>query len=46
MPGRMGNGRATVKGLKVIGVDASKNIIMIAGAVPGKKGNLVEIRKK
>ncbi len=46
MPGRMGGGRVTVKGLRVVNVDASKNIIMIAGAMPGKKGNLVEIRKQ
>jgi len=46
MPGRMGGGRATVKGLRVVNVDADRNIIMIAGTVPGKKGNLVEIRKQ
>ncbi len=45
MPGRMGGARVTAKSLKVVSVDAEKNIILLSGAVPGKKGNLLEIRK-
>lgn len=45
MPGRMGGARVTVKSRKVVSVDAEKNIILLSGAVPGKKGNLLEIRK-
>jgi len=44
MPGRMGSDRITVKNLKVVKVDADKNIIAVKGAVPGKPGTLLEIR--
>lgn len=43
MPGRMGTDRITVKNLKVVRVDAENNLIMIRGAVPGRRGTLVEI---
>lgn len=45
MPGRMGGQKITVKNLKVVNVDAEKNVILIKGAVPGKKGNLLIINK-
>ncbi len=44
MPGRMGNQRITVKNLKIIKIDKENNIIAIKGAVPGRKGTLLEIR--
>ena len=44
MAGRMGGERVTVKNLEVAGVDKEKNILMIKGAVPGRKGTLLEIR--
>jgi len=44
MPGRMGSDRVTVKGLKIIKIDAEKNVVAIKGAVPGRRGTLVEIR--
>ena len=43
MAGRMGGDRITVKNLKVLKVDAEKNILLISGAVPGRPGTLVEI---
>ncbi|MCL5782116.1 MAG: 50S ribosomal protein L3, partial [Patescibacteria group bacterium] len=43
MAGRMGNDRVTVKNLKVVNVDESDGVIYIAGAVPGRRGSLVEI---
>lgn len=43
MGGRMGTDRVTVKGLKVLHVDAAKGEIIISGAVPGARGTLVEI---
>lgn len=43
MAGRMGGNRVTVKGLKVLHVDAAKGEIIISGAVPGARGSLVEI---
>ncbi len=35
MPGQMGNVTCTVKHLKVVRVDADKNILLIRGSVPG-----------
>ena len=45
MAGRMGGDRVTVKGLKIVQVDAAKNIILVGGPVPGRRGTLVEIRE-
>jgi len=44
MPGRMGSDRVTIKGLRIIEIDTEKNIIAVKGAVPGRKGTLLEIR--
>lgn len=44
MAGRMGADRVTVKNLKVARVDADNNLLYIKGAVPGRKGTLVEIK--
>ena len=44
MAGRMGADRVTVKNLKVLGVDKENNQLVISGAVPGRRGTLVEIR--
>lgn len=44
MAGRMGADRVTVKGLKVARIDTDNNIIYIKGAVPGRRGTLVEIK--
>lgn len=46
MAGRMGGERVTVKNLKVVRVDADKGELLISGAVPGRKGTLVEIVAK
>ena len=45
MAGRMGGEQVTVKNLKVVSIDAEKNIIAIKGAVPGVEGSLVILRK-
>jgi large subunit ribosomal protein L3 len=39
----MGNDKITVKGLKVLQVNADENILVVSGAVPGRKGTLVEV---
>ncbi|XOB41586.1 MAG: 50S ribosomal protein L3 [Candidatus Nealsonbacteria bacterium] len=44
MPGRMGNERVTVKNLKVVKIDKENNLLAVKGAVPGRKGILLEIR--
>jgi len=43
MGGRMGSDRITVKNLKVVHVDAEGKKLYIKGAVPGRRGTLVEI---
>ncbi len=44
MAGRMGGDRITVKNLKVIAVNTDEHIILIKGAIPGRRGTLVEVR--
>jgi large subunit ribosomal protein L3 len=44
MPGRTGGERVTVKNLKVFSVDAVNGFILIKGAVPGRRGTMLEIR--
>lgn len=43
MAGRMGGDRITVKNLEVVGVDVENNHLLIKGAVPGRRGTLLEI---
>jgi len=45
MAGRMGSDRTTIKNLKIIKVDKENNIIAVKGAVPGRRGTLLEISK-
>jgi large subunit ribosomal protein L3 len=44
MAGHMGDERVTQRGLKVAEVDVERNLLLIAGAVPGSIGGIVEIR--
>ncbi|NTW14856.1 MAG: 50S ribosomal protein L3 [Candidatus Moranbacteria bacterium] len=44
MAGRMGGENFTVRGLRVVLVDAEKNLIAVRGAVPGINGGIVGIR--
>ncbi len=44
MAGQMGNAQVTVKGLKVVIVDAGRNVLAIKGAVPGPKRGTVMVR--
>lgn len=44
MAGRMGFDRVTVKNLTVVAVDAALNVVAIKGAVPGRRGTVLEIR--
>lgn len=43
MAGRMGSDRITQKNLKVVFVDKENNLILVKGAITGKRGTLVEI---
>ena len=44
MAGRMGTDRVTTLNLKLHSVDAEKGLLLIKGAVPGPKGQLVFVR--
>ncbi|MCR4322982.1 MAG: 50S ribosomal protein L3 [Candidatus Azambacteria bacterium] len=44
MAGRMGGERTTVTGLTVARIDAEHNILAVTGAIPGRRGTLVEIK--
>ncbi len=43
--GHMGTERVTVQGLKVILVDAERNLLGVHGAVPGPKGGVIMIKE-
>jgi len=43
MAGRMGSDRITQKNLKVVFVDTENNVMLVKGAIAGKRGTLVEI---
>jgi large subunit ribosomal protein L3 len=46
MSGRLGGKRATQRGLRIVEVDAERNLLMVMGAVPGATGGTVEIRSE
>lgn len=45
MPGRMGAVKVSVPSLKVVQVDAEKNVILLKGSVPGKPGSIIVINR-
>ena len=45
LPGHMGAERATVRGLRVVSVDAENNLVLVEGAIPGPSGGVVTIQK-
>jgi large subunit ribosomal protein L3 len=44
MPGHMGNARTTVQNLKVVKVDAERNLVYVKGGVPGPDGGYIVVR--
>ncbi len=44
-PGHFGNARITVRNLKVVRVDATNNLLLVRGAVPGANGGYLMIRQ-
>jgi large subunit ribosomal protein L3 len=44
MPGRMGNAKLTVQNLRLFRVDKEKGLLLIKGAVPGRRGAMVVVR--
>jgi len=43
--GHMGSERVTIKSVRVVRVDASNNLLVVRGSVPGAGGSIVVIRK-
>ncbi|MFH0750082.1 MAG: 50S ribosomal protein L3 [Candidatus Gottesmanbacteria bacterium] len=46
MAGRMGGETVTVKGLKVIAIDAEHRVLVVSGLVPGPKDSFVIVKKE
>lgn len=44
LPGQMGSEKVTVQALRIVRVDADRNLLLIKGAIPGAKGSLVTVR--
>ena len=44
MPGRMGSDRITRKNVTILDVDVDNGLILVKGAVAGKRGTVVEIK--
>ena len=44
MSGRMGGDRVSVKNLKIVKIDKENSTVYVKGAVPGRRGTLLEIR--
>ena len=44
LPGRMGGTKVTVQNLRVVKVDAERNLILVKGGVPGPKNGLLIIK--
>jgi large subunit ribosomal protein L3 len=40
----MGGDRVTVKNLTVLQVNKDENVLLVSGAIPGRRGTLVEVR--
>ncbi|MCX8125675.1 MAG: 50S ribosomal protein L3 [Dehalococcoidia bacterium] len=45
MAGHLGNARVTTRNLEVVQVDASRNLLLLKGSVPGAPGGVISIRK-
>lgn len=44
MAGRMGSDRITQKNVTILDVDVASGTILVKGAIPGKRGTLIEIK--
>lgn len=44
MPGRMGGERVTVQNLSVVSVDEENRLLLVEGAIPGRRNGMVYVR--
>lgn len=45
MPGHLGNVKKTIQNLRIVGVDAERNMLLIRGSIPGANGQVVTVKK-
>lgn len=45
MPGHYGVERVTIQNLEIVEVDASRNVLLVKGCIPGPKGSVITIRE-
>ena len=45
MAGRLGGKNATIKNLQILLINPENNLLVVKGAVPGKMGNILSIKK-
>ncbi|MFQ5967609.1 MAG: 50S ribosomal protein L3 [Acidimicrobiia bacterium] len=45
MPGRMGAERTTILNLEVVAIDDERDLLLLGGAVPGRRGSVVIVRE-
>nr|QUE28083.1 ribosomal protein L3 [Sahlingia subintegra] len=43
MAGQLGNKKISIKNLKIVHIDATNNLLVLKGSVPGKAGNILKI---
>lgn len=43
-PSHMGCDRVTVKNLRVVKIDKERNVLLVKGAVPGSRGDVLVVR--
>lgn len=44
MPGQLGNKQITAQGLRIIRIDAERNLMLLKGAIPGAPGGIVIVK--
>jgi len=45
MAGRLGGKQTTIKNLQIVLINPENNLLVVKGAIPGKLGNLLSIKK-
>ena len=45
MPGHLGDVQKTIQNLEVLKVDATRNLLLVKGSVPGKENGVLFIRR-
>jgi len=44
LPGRLGGVKRTIQNLKIVKVDAEKNLLLVKGSIPGAKGSILLVK--